>query len=185
MRLKVWGCRGSVAAPGAETARYGGNTSCVQVTLADGSLLVLDAGTGIRALGLALARGQCPPVVHVLLSHLHLDHIQGLMFFAPCFSPGTQVCIWGPPDPEESLRDRLARYISSPLAPVEIEELPATISFRECPSEWSIGSALLRSAPVTHRGPTLGFRITDGAQSLCYLPDHEPALGLPLGELDP
>ncbi len=185
MRVRVWGSRGSVAAPGAETMRYGGNTSCVQVTLADGSLLLLDAGTGLRELGLALERGPCPPVIHLLLTHLHLDHIQGLMFFAPCFCPDTRLFIWGPPDPDESLQDRLARYISAPLAPMEISELPGEITFLDCPREWEIGSAVVRSAPVTHRGQTLGFRITDGDESLCYIPDHEPALGMPLADLEP
>lgn len=184
MRIRVWGARGSVASPGAETARYGGNTSCVQLTLADGSLLVLDAGTGLRTLGLALERGPLPPVIHILLTHLHLDHIQGLMFFAPCFAPDTKVVIWGPSDPDETLENRLGRYISAPLAPMEIGELSGNVSFRTCPREWEIGSALVQSAPVVHRGPTLGLRITDGADSVCYIPDHEPALGMPLGGLE-
>ncbi len=185
MRVTVWGARGSIASPGAETARYGGNTSCVQLTLADGSLLVLDAGTGLRTLGLALTRRPLPPVIHILLTHLHLDHIQGLMFFGPCFAPDSRIVIWGPPDPDEGLQDRLARYISSPLAPMEIGELGGDISFLECPREWEIGGALVQSAPVTHRGPTLGFRVSDEEHSLCYIPDHEPALGMPLGDLEP
>ena len=89
MKLKIWGARGSVPAPGPETMRYGGNTSCVSVTLDDGSLIVLDAGTGIRNLGLTLAAHEAGPL-HILLTHLHLDHIQGLMFFAPLFRPQTR-----------------------------------------------------------------------------------------------
>jgi phosphoribosyl 1,2-cyclic phosphodiesterase len=183
VRIKVWGARGSVATPGADTARYGGNTSCVQVALPDGGVLVLDAGTGLRTLGLALAEQPCPPVIHILLSHLHLDHIQGLMFFSPCFAARTRIVIWGPPDPEP-LQDRVGRYISAPLAPMEIGELGCDISFQDCPREWEIGGALVQSAPVVHRGPTLGFRIADGGDSLCYIPDHEPALGMPLAGLD-
>ena len=83
MKVKLWGTRGSIPSPGPETIRYGGNTSCVGVTLSDGSLLALDAGTGIRSLGLALADE--PARLHILLTHLHLDHIQGLVFFAPAF----------------------------------------------------------------------------------------------------
>ena len=183
MKVELWGTRGSIPSPGPETIRYGGNTSCVGVTLEDGTLLALDAGTGIRGLGLALAAQ--PARLHILLTHLHLDHIQGLVFFAPCFCPQTEIVIWGPASPEASLRDRIARYISAPLSPVEVRELPCDVSFRHCPeSEWEIGSARIRAASVAHRGPTLGYRIEDGDSSLAYIPDHEPALGADLEALE-
>jgi phosphoribosyl 1,2-cyclic phosphodiesterase len=183
MKIKVWGARGSVPAPGPETMRYGGNTSCVEVTLSDGSTLILDAGTGIRNLGLALPRVERP--IHILLTHLHLDHIQGLMFFAPAFRPESEITIWGPASPEASLQDRVGRYISAPLAPVEVRELPSLVSFREAePHEWEIGPARVTAHAVTHRGPTLGYRIEDAGASFCYIPDHEPGLGTPLSELE-
>jgi phosphoribosyl 1,2-cyclic phosphodiesterase len=183
VKVKIWGSRGSVPAPGPETMRYGGNTSCVQVELSDGSTLVLDAGTGIRTLGLTMPRLDRP--VHILLTHLHLDHIQGLMFFAPAFIPETEMVVWGPTSAEASLRDRIARYISAPLTPVEMRELPCDVSFREAdPTEWEIGPARVQAASVTHRGPTLGYRIEDAGTSLCYIPDHEPGLGAPLDGLD-
>jgi len=183
VRLKVWGARGSIPAPGPETMRYGGNTSCVELTLSDGSTLILDAGTGIRNLGLALPRVDQP--INILLTHLHLDHIQGLMFFAPAFRPESEIVIWGPASPEASLQDRVARYISAPLAPVEVRELPSLVSFREAePVEWQIGPARIRAQAVNHRGPTLGYRIEDAGTVLCYIPDHEPGLGTPLAELD-
>ncbi len=183
VKVKLWGTRGSIPSPGPETVRYGGNTSCVGVTLSDGSLLALDAGTGIRSLGLAL--GDEPARLHILLTHLHLDHIQGLVFFAPAFRPQTEIVIWGPASPEASLRDRIARYISAPLSPVEVRELPCDVSFRHCPeTEWEIGSARIRAASVAHRGPTLGYRIDDGDSSLTYIPDHEPALGADIDALE-
>lgn len=182
MRIKIWGARGSIPAPGPETMRYGGNTSCVEVTLEDGNTLILDAGTGIRNLGLVLPRVERP--VHVLLTHLHLDHIQGLMFFAPAFRPESEIVIWGPASPEATLRDRIGRYISAPLAPVEVRELPSLV-FREAePMEWRIGSARVIAQSVTHRGPTLGFRIEEGDTTLTYIPDHEPGLGAPLDQLE-
>ncbi|MGH9168799.1 MAG: MBL fold metallo-hydrolase, partial [Acidimicrobiia bacterium] len=106
MRARIWGCRGSLAAPGADTVRYGGNTSCVEVRLEDGTLLVLDAGTGIRPFGLQLDLEPGRPI-HVLLSHLHLDHLQGLGFFSPIWSRDYDLHIWGPPSPLSSLAERV------------------------------------------------------------------------------
>ncbi len=183
MKLKVWGARGSVPAPGPQMNRYGGNTSCVQLILAGGEELILDAGTGIRNLGMDLTPGRR---IHILLTHLHLDHIQGLMFFPPCFRADSEITIWGPSSPEASLEDRIGRYISAPLSPVEVRELPCSVSFRDTPAtEWEIGGATIRAEAVTHRGPTLGYRVTDGETTLAYIPDHEPALGTPLEGLEP
>ena len=183
MRVKVWGARGSVPAPGPETVRYGGNTSCVEVTLEDGHVIVLDAGTGIRNLGLVMGN---PGHIDILLTHLHLDHIQGLLFFSPLFNPEAKITIWGPLAPGGGLQDRIARYLSAPLTPIEVRELPCHPDFRECPtSEWEIGDATIRAEAVSHRGPTLGFRITEGDRSLCYVPDHEPALAGPIDSMEP
>ena len=182
MRVKVWGARGSVPSPGPEMNRYGGNTSCVQVTLAGGEMVILDAGTGIRTLGMHLGD---EPRARILLTHLHLDHIQGLMFFPPCFRSEAEITIWGPASPEATLEDRIARYISAPLSPVEVRELPCEVSFLDTPAtEWQLGSATIRAEAVTHRGPTLGYRISDGETTLCYIPDHEPALGAPIAQLE-
>ncbi len=163
--------------------RYGGNTSCVQVVLADGTEIILDAGTGIRELG--AARTSNAKSLHMLLTHLHLDHIQGLLFFPPLFDPTNQVLVYGPPAPGPDLARRLARYLSAPLSPIDLQELPARVEFDTCPyQEWEVGGARIRAALVAHRGITLGYRITEGDTSLCYLPDHEPALGSRLADAE-
>jgi phosphoribosyl 1,2-cyclic phosphodiesterase len=176
MRVKLWGVRGSIPVPGSAAAGFGGNTSCVQVSTDDGAELVLDAGSGIRELGAALA-GRCRSM-DILLTHLHLDHIRGLMFFAPLFDREAEVTIWGPPAGGRGLRERLARYISNPLSPIDIRELPANVSFRDAiPGRWRIGGVEVKASLVAHRGPTLGYRLEADDASLCYLPDHEPGLG--------
>src|SRR4051794_30619450 len=184
VRVRYWGARGSIPAPRAEMALHGGNTSCVELTLSDGTEVILDAGTGITDLGRARDRGEKP--VHLLLTHLHLDHIQGLMFFEPLFNPTCEVRVSGPIAFGGSLLSRLARYISAPLAPIEIRELPASVTFHEMPTgRFQMGPATVEAAFVNHRGPTLGFRITDGDVSIAYIPDHEPALGQDLGRSAP
>ena len=177
MNVTLWGTRGSLATPGAETARYGGNTSCVGVIGHDGTVLVLDAGTGIRGLGKTI--DVSVRRVDILLTHLHMDHIQGLGFFAPLFRPDLEVRIWGPVSSHISLRERLMRYLSPPLFPVSLRDLPCMISLHDVPcGEVGIGGFRVTSALVCHPGPTVGYRITDAHGSvLTYLPDHEPALG--------
>jgi phosphoribosyl 1,2-cyclic phosphodiesterase len=177
MRVTIRGCRGSLASPGPQTLHFGGNTSCVEVRPDDGTLIVLDAGTGIRELGISLTAG-APPTIHVLLTHLHLDHIEGLGFFLPLWKPETELHIWGPPSPLDALNDRIERYMSPPLFPVMIRDAPADVHFYDVPDEpWSIGGATISAQPVVHPGPTVGYRLEADGAALAYLPDHEPALG--------
>ncbi len=185
MIARVWGCRGSVATPGSENVRYGGNTSCIEVRTADGHLFVLDAGTGIRPLGVSMADDPIREI-HLLLSHLHMDHLQGLGFFRPLFNPDNTIHIWGPASPVESLEARIAKYLSPPLFPVRLADIPSTLVFHDAPEEpVTIGDATIVASSVTHQGPTVGFRLTSGGRSLAYLPDHEPSLGVNLEEVDP
>jgi phosphoribosyl 1,2-cyclic phosphodiesterase len=185
VRARVWGCRGSLASPGPETVRFGGNTSCVEVRLRDGTLLVLDAGTGIRAFGLSLDPDR-DRVVHVLLTHLHLDHLEGLGFFSALWRPEVSLHIWGPPSPLRSLEQRIARYLSPPLFPVHLSDIPSHPTFHDVPDgEFTLGSATVGAQPISHRGPTVGYRISENGRCLAYLPDHEPALGVNLARMEP
>jgi ribonuclease BN (tRNA processing enzyme) len=174
--VRVWGARGSLSAPGPATVGYGGNTSCVELEFSDGATLILDAGSGIRELGQRIAERD-PGVVHICLTHLHLDHVEGLGFFAPLWSAGWQIHFWGPPSTTATLRERVQRYLSPPLFPVGLSETPAEVVFQDVPREpWRLGSAVVEAQEVEHRGPTLGYRIEDEGQVFVYLPDHEPYL---------
>ena len=185
MRARIWGCRGSLATPGPDTVRYGGNTSCVQVTLDDGTSLILDAGTGIRELGLQ-PEFQAAGDIHLLLSHLHLDHLEGLGFFQPLWNPDVRLHIWGPASPIKSLEQRIARYLSPPLFPIHLSEVPSSVVFHDTPEgEFALGSARIYSQPVSHQGAAVGYRIDDVAGSIAYLPDHEPAIDGDLATMDP
>jgi phosphoribosyl 1,2-cyclic phosphodiesterase len=176
MQLKIWGCRGSVPSPGPMTVLCGGNTSCVELSLDDGTVLVLDAGTGIRDLGDDLVERGVRRI-HLLLTHLHLDHVEGLRFFAPLFDPTVTVDVWGPPSTVLSLEDSIARTFSPPLFPIDLGVVPAQVAFHDAPRQpWKVESALVTAALVVHPGPTLGYRIEADGARIAYLPDHEPAL---------
>jgi phosphoribosyl 1,2-cyclic phosphodiesterase len=142
----------------------------------EGTTLVLDAGTGIRRLGATIPESMRR--VDILLTHLHMDHIQGLGFFAPLYRPDVEVHIWGPGSATLGLQARLMRYLSPPLFPVNLSELPCKLTFHEISSrDIDIGEFRVCSALVCHPGPTVGYRISAPERVvLTYLPDHEPAL---------
>ena len=177
MKVTIWGCRGSLASPGPETVRFGGQTSCVTVHLSDGSLLILDAGTGIRPLGMALGDDH-PNRIDIFITHLHTDHIEGLRFFDPIWDPSVELNVWGPPSPMRELRSRIAPYFAPPFFPVHLRNIPSHPEFRDTPTTtWRIGSATVTAQLVKHPGPTVGYRVEENGAALAYLPDHEPALG--------
>jgi phosphoribosyl 1,2-cyclic phosphodiesterase len=174
VKVRIWGARGSLSSPGPATARYGGNTSSVEVRGPDGGVLVLDAGTGIRALGPTLVG---VPRVDIVLSHLHMDHIQGLGFFKPLFEGDTDVHLWGPAATAGDLGARLARYLSPPLFPVHLRDL-TRLTLHALPwMAFRIGAFRLRAERICHPGLTIGVRLEADERCMAYLSDHEPALG--------
>jgi phosphoribosyl 1,2-cyclic phosphodiesterase len=181
MNITICGARGSIPTTSPENRVYGGNTACIEVE-ADGSLILLDAGSGIQHVNLDIV--QANKRVDILLTHLHIDHIQGLGFFRPLFTASAEVHIWGPATSGQSLRARLGRYFSPPLFPVYFRNLNCHLELHEVEeSNFTIGPFQIQSSYVIHPGPTLGYRVQHKRGVLAYMPDHEPALG-PYGLLN-
>ncbi len=176
MKIILRGVRGSIPTPGPETDIYGGNTTCVDVS-EDGWALVLDGGTGMR--NSDSGKNAANKRIDILLTHLHLDHIQGLGFFNPFFNPELEIHIWGPASNSQTLYARLSRYLSPPLFPVLIRDLPCNLILHEIEnSSFEIGPFTIHSDFVMHPGPTVGFRIKGKNSVFAFIPDHEPALGI-------
>src|SRR5436190_17240021 len=180
MKIRFWGTRGSIPTPGPRTVRYGGNTACVEVRDSTGHLLVLDAGTGLRELGINL-NGASPLTVDLLLSHLHWDHIQGIPFFRPAFDPRSSLRIRGPKQ-SRTMRELLGLGMDDPFFPVDIDDLPAQLSVGELQdgSDEQIGRFRVRAASIHHPAPALAFRIEADERALVYATDTEdPFSGKP------
>jgi phosphoribosyl 1,2-cyclic phosphodiesterase len=176
--VRFWGVRGSIATPGPATARYGGNTPCVEVVGADGARLVLDAGTGIRALGDMLMREpqHQPLELDLLLSHTHWDHIQGLPFFKPLSDPRTVLRIHGARQNQVPLSAILERQMEPSVFPVPLTALAARIDVREiAPGTLELPGFHVDAIRLRHPGTTLGFVVqpADGGLRCAYLTDNE------------
>lgn len=176
MRVRFWGTRGSLAVPGPDTVRYGGNTSCVQIESNGGTLLVVDCGTGARGLGRALtADGSAPERGAVLISHTHWDHIQGFPFFAPLFAPGSEWDVYGPRGLGESLRDTLAGQMQYTYFPITLDALGAEIRYHSLvEGVFEVGDVRVRTRYLNHPVLTLAYRLEADGVSVVYACDHEP-----------
>jgi phosphoribosyl 1,2-cyclic phosphodiesterase len=176
MLITFWGTRGSIPTFNAHTQKYGGNTPCITVEH-EGILLILDAGSGIRTLGEALD-WQRYDQIHLLLTHFHIDHVQGFGFFKPFFHPDAHFDIWGPGSKAFPLKDRLTRYLSPPLFPVRLRDFPSTVEMHHVnSSNFDIADLHIQPQYICHPGPTVGYRISVDRTVIAFIPDHEPALG--------
>ena len=179
MRVRFWGTRGSIASPGPNTVRFGGNTSCVEVTTNSGVRFVLDCGTGARLLGNELmAHAPKPLRLTLLLSHTHWDHIQGFPFFAPIFSPATRIDIYGPKGTGRSLPQVMAGQMEYTYFPVELGQIPAQLTYFDLEEgSHSIADARVVAQYLNHPSTALAYRIEADGVSLVYACDHEPYSG--------
>jgi phosphoribosyl 1,2-cyclic phosphodiesterase len=171
LQVTFFGVRGSIPTPGEETLRYGGNTACVHVVLADKTDIVLDAGTGIRLLGKKLVKTNTP--IHLLLSHNHWDHIQGFPFFAPIYMPGRQIYVT-PGITENSQPDAFLQQMTGSFFPVPKEAIAANISIETYQNDnWTLGSAAIARMPMNHPGGGSCYTITDNNCKIAYVTDNE------------
>jgi phosphoribosyl 1,2-cyclic phosphodiesterase len=176
MRIRFWGVRGSIACPGAETIRYGGNTPCIEVRCGD-RILIFDAGTGLRALGNELVKDDKLTDGDIFLTHCHLDHVMGLPFFAPFFADGHRIRLWaGNLLPAESVEKVMRKLMSSPLFPVEVEIFKATIEFHDFRSGDILrpyDDIVLRTATLDHPDGASGYRLEYGGRIFALISDTE------------
>ncbi len=176
MKLRFWGVRGSIATPGRVTSHIGGNTSCIEVVSAKGHL-ILDAGTGLRALGKSLMRRRSGrQEYHILLSHYHIDHIYGLPFFSPLYARhGHKIHIYGPAGYKRNLKAILDSLFAQELFPVSLRQVPARLFFHSLGNRnLKLDGLKITSFFINHPGRAVGYLIDDGAARVAYLSDHEP-----------
>ena len=182
MRIKIWGCRGSIPSPGCDNNKYGGNTTCVEVRLKDGSLIVIDAGTGIRCLGNTLLKARGPKKVHLLLTHAHWDHLQGFPFFVPAFKEEYSIIVRGGPPAKQSLEAFLAHQLDPPYFPVPFRDLKASFDFRqENGRSLSIGKVEIIPIPLKHPNGGYGYKFMEGDKTFVFLTDNEIGFDHPGG----
>lgn len=176
MRVRFWGVRGSIACPGPSTIRYGGNTPCIEVRCSD-HLLIFDAGTGLRPLGLELLKDRKISNIDIFITHCHLDHVVGLPFFAPLFHEGYRIRVWAANlKPSSSIERVMRMLMSSPLFPVQIEIFKAAIEFRDFTSGDVLNpydGVTLRTAPLDHPDSANGYRLEHGGRTFALISDTE------------
>jgi diguanylate cyclase (GGDEF)-like protein len=175
MYLRFWGTRGSIATPGPHTAKYGGNTSCVEVRASDGTVIILDCGTGARELGQHLLRSASQPLrLHLFIGHTHWDHIQGFPFFVPAFLPDTELNIYAPVGFQRRVEDALAGQMHYSYFPVTLRDLRSRIHFTALEEGFfRVGEVLVQTQYLNHTAPTLAYRLSDGGATVAYVTDHE------------
>jgi phosphoribosyl 1,2-cyclic phosphodiesterase len=176
MQITFWGIRGSIPAPGPDTSRYGGNTSCVEVRLDNHTLIIFDAGTGLRLLGHAILAQAFPVKLYLFLSHMHWDHIQGLPFFAPAYRQDVEICVFGPHGGLASLEQSICDQMRRPYYPIPMHAMAANFHFTELTegSVVDLPGAKVEVGALNHPGKTLGYRLLADGRVFVYATDNEP-----------
>lgn len=174
MEVTIWGCRGSLPTPGKNKLRYGGNTTCLEVRLGDGTVIVIDAGTGIRLLGKKLMSDEHLREIFLILTHSHWDHLMGFPFFVPAYSKRFKINVRGGPIAKETIRKNLQQQMEAPYFPVPFSYMKAEFDFTHgIPKVKQVGKAAVTPIALSHPNGGYGFKIEEGDQSFVFLTDNE------------
>ncbi|MEE9613772.1 MAG: MBL fold metallo-hydrolase [Thermodesulfobacteriota bacterium] len=173
MLIRCWGSRGSIPVSGEEYIKYGGDTTCVEITSASGEIMIIDAGTGIRALGNSLVRKKRSKM-SLLLTHSHWDHLSGFPFFKPLYRKESKIKVWGPEVTHDSLRNLISNTMAPPYFPIELEGINADISFHTIKKKsFSIGGIKIENIPLSHTNQGVGYKFTEDGKSFVFITDNE------------
>jgi phosphoribosyl 1,2-cyclic phosphodiesterase len=173
LKLRFWGTRGSIPSPGISTVKYGGNTTCLELILDDGTLVIFDAGTGIRKLGNQIIQSNFNGTIHLFLTHSHWDHIQGFPFFRPAYSEKVKIKIFGCPPAFNKLKEILTNQMESSYFPVNFSQLKAKIEFQEIVNEYWLKNAQFSFIRNNHPGVAYGFKVTQYDKIVIFITDNE------------
>jgi phosphoribosyl 1,2-cyclic phosphodiesterase len=175
MNIKFWGTRGSIPVPGESTIRYGGNTPCVEIRTKDDSLIILDAGSGIRELGNQLISNKDLSEINIFLTHYHWDHIQGIPFFTPIYKPDYKINFYGIRDNGRSVEELLKRQMEHAYFPIKLDEINKNLSYCEITSNstYEIKGLTIETFLTNHPSKTVTLKITEGDRSFVYMTDNE------------
>ena len=181
MKIRCWGSRGSIAVSGKQYLKYGGDTSCTEIITNAGDLIIIDAGTGIRALGNKLVQEKRLKI-NLLLTHAHWDHLSGFPFFSPIYLKESVIKVYGPQPTQNSLKSIVSKTMSSPYFPIELEDINADISFLGMGTKsYSIGSVKITTIPLSHPNEGAGYRLDEDGKSFIFLTDNELSYHHPTG----
>jgi len=181
MKVKFWGCRGSIPSPGQNTMRYGGNTTCLEIRQ-NGGIIIVDAGSGIRLLGKQLMKENDIKEIFLILTHSHWDHLCGFPFFTPAYFPGYKINVYGGPNAQGSLRGYLSHQMTAPFFPVDFSLMKASFTFGDgCPNMGSIGIVDYFPIPLCHPNGGYGYKFKKNGKTFVFLTDNEPIFPHPGG----
>jgi len=174
MKIKIWGCRGSIATPGQHTLLYGGNSTCIEVRPREGGVIIVDAGSGIRLLGKQLLQEKGITELYLVLTHSHWDHLSGFPFFTPAYSGRYKINVYGGPKAQGALRSYLSHQMAPPYFPIDFTVMKATFTFGyECPQMGTIGLVDFIPIPLSHPNGGYGFKFVKRGKTFVFLTDNE------------